>query len=160
MTQDHVRQSPIGFYLLGCAYIDAADKLVSEISDQAQAFRLAFDSPVRHLYAHGWELCLKACLFEQGIPPSVLKSRKFGHSLIALWRVVDRDRFAVLNLHARLEHVLHRLDRFHPTKLYAYPLTGYRNDFSLTYIREISQRFRLSRPMISRHFSAHAPRLL
>jgi hypothetical protein len=148
-----VRQSPIGFYNMGLSYLDAADHLTNRQLDATDGFHLPFEGPIRHLYSHSWELFLKACLFEQGELPSDLKYEP-GHRLVNAWDQVDKDRFAVFKLSPRTRDFLARLDAYHPTKFYAYPITGFRQDFSLTYIRAASQRFRLTRKRAGQLFGS------
>ena len=140
-----MRQSPIGFFNLGVSYLDAADALTRKQFDKADTFQLFFDSPIRHLYAHAWELFLKACIFRQGMKPSEMK-RKIGHSLTKAWDEVDKSRFALLDLHPQTRTVPEVLDQFHmPPRMYAYPITGSRREFTITFVRAASQRFRISR---------------
>lgn len=145
------RQSPIGFFNLGLSYLDAADILSQRHLDSGDSFRLRFEHPLRHLYAHAWELFLKACLFQQGWTPAQMK-RKIGHNLSKAWDEIERGRFAELDLHSDTRIVPEMLDQFHPTKQYAYPETGSRREFSIPYIRAASQRFRLSREEVRRLF--------
>ena len=142
-----IRQSPIGFYNLGLSYLAAADALTEKQSDKADSFRLAFDSPIQHLYAHGWELCLKACIFQQGTLPSDMK-RSLGHSLATAWDRVDKVKFADLDLNPRTCQIVELLDELHPTKLFAYPVRGARQEWSIIFMRENSRRFRLPRTKI------------
>lgn len=146
------RQTPLGYFNMALSYLDAADELTRRLVDKSDPFRLAFESPIRHLYAHAWELALKACLIRQGMKPDDVK-KTFGHKLVPAWEAVDRKRFATLDLHDGTRIVPEVLDQFHPTKLYAYPVTGFRREFSLTYIRGASQRFRIDRPTILELFS-------
>lgn len=148
-----IRQSPIGFFNLGLSYLDAADVLARKQLDENDRFQLAFDSPIRHLYAHAWELILKACVFTQGMKPSEMK-RKIGHSLSKAWDLVDKTKFAVLDLNAKTRIVPEVLDQFHmPPRMYAYPITGSRREFSIAYIRAASDRFKISRAEILELFS-------
>lgn len=145
------RQSPIGFFLLAESYLDAADALFVAMNTGEARLKLAFEHPVRHLYAHAWELALKACLARQGMKASEMK-KKLGHRLTAAWDRVDKAHFAALDLNPRTRIVPEVLDQFHPTKFYAYPVTGLRREFSLSYLRAATQRFRLPRAEIQRLF--------
>ena len=144
---EHERQSPIGYFTMALAYLDAADELTRRQVDRDDPFRLAFESPIRHLYAHTWELALKSCLFRQGMKPAEMKT-KVSHNLTKAWDRVDRTRFAPLRLADHVRIMPEALDRYHPTKLYAYPVTGFRREFSLGYIRDAAQRFRISTGLI------------
>lgn len=146
-----IRQSPIGFYNLGLSYLQAADEVVRSHLDDESLFALSFEHPIRHLYAHGWELCLKACLYQQGNRPSEIKTW-IGHRLTMAWDAVDKERFAELRLTPDTRHFVELLDDFHPTKFYAYPITGVRREHTLTYVRAASKRFYLARPAISKLF--------
>ena len=76
--------SPLGWHLLGKANLKAAEHLV------ASGVRLRFEDPIRSLFAHAWELNLKACLRRQGLPAEAVRI-EFGHDLLqpfsenALW---------------------------------------------------------------------------
>jgi hypothetical protein len=139
---------------MGVAYVSAGDELARRHFDVEEPFRLQFEGPMRHLYAHGWELCLKACLFQQGTLPSELKYDP-GHRLVSAWDAVDKERFAALNLTPATRHFTALLDRYHPTKYYAYPIGGARSDFTVAYVRAASQRFHIAREIISQMFGAH-----
>lgn len=140
-----MRQSPMGFFNLGISYLEAADALAERHLDKLDRFKLTFDSPIRHLYAHAWELVLKACLFRQGMKPSEMK-RTIGHSLTKAWDAIERPRFAPLNLNAKTRIVPEILDQFHMSpRMYAYPITGIRREFTIPYVRDASQRFKISR---------------
>lgn len=140
------RQTPQGLFNLALSYLDAADELTRRLVDRHNPLKLSFESPVRHLYAHTWELALKACLFRQGLTPVQLK--RIGHNLTKAWDLVDHRRFAALRLTPRVRIMPEVLDQFHPTRIYAYPVSGYRQEFTLVYIRDASQRFRLTRTEI------------
>jgi len=151
LRETDARQSPVGFYNLGLDYLAAADAIAGKHLDREDPFKLAFESPIRHLYAHAWELFLKACIFQQGMRPSQIK-RTIGHSLTKAWEAVDKERFEVLDLHPGTRLLMEGLDQFHPSRMDAYPVTGYRRQFTLTYLRAASQRFRISRAEIARLF--------
>lgn len=146
LAEWEARQSPIGFYNLALSYLEAADTLTNLITDPGIETRpvLIFDAPVRHLYAQTWELSLKACLFAQGIRPTKLK-KDFGHNILRAWKRVDKVRFTKLNLTAETEGIADHLGLYHSERQFAYPITGVRQYLPLSYFREQSQRFRLSR---------------
>lgn len=146
-----VRQSPIGFFLLGIDYLTAAEAITVRHIAVDDPFHLRFELPIRHMYAHAWELCLKACLFQQGFLPSTLK-HNVGHSLTAAWDKVDKQRFAIFDLQPRTRLIAERLDRYHPTKMYAYPITGSRTDWGLPYLRSSSRRFKIQLSDVQQHF--------
>ena len=143
------RQSPIGFFNLAISYLDAADELTNRIHDTVSEghLHLNFDSPVRHLYAHGWELALKACLFAQGVRPAKLK-KDYGHKILRTWKAVDKDRFSRLDLSDDTEAVAAHLSYYHAEKLFAYPLTGLREYLPLAFLKAQSERFRIDRAEI------------
>jgi hypothetical protein len=143
------RQSPVGFFNLALSYLDTADELTSRIIDTAPDDRLhlMFDSPIRHLYGHTWELALKACLFAQGIRPHKLKN-DFRHNVLKAWKRVDKVRFARLNFTPTSEEIARHLGFYHSGKMFAYPITGVREYLPLALFRTESQRFRISRPEI------------
>ena len=151
LKEQDARQSPVGFYILGLAYLDAADELAGRYLDPGDPFRLSSESPIRHLYAHAWELFLKACVFKQGCRPSEFK-RTIGHSLTMAWDVVEKASFQMLDLHPDTRVLVEGLDQFHPTRMYAYPVTGLRREFTLPYVRDVSKRFRIPRAEILRLF--------
>ena len=148
---DDFRQTPIGFYNLGLAYLEAADALAEKELSKDDRFSLAFDHPIRHLYAHAWELFQKACLAAQGMKPSKMRNR-FGHSLAKAWDAIDKERFEILDLHPGTRLFAENLDGFHPTKKYAYPEVGYRQDYTLSYLRAAFERFKINRAEILRLF--------
>jgi len=145
------RQSPVGFYILGFAYLDAADVLASKHLDGGDPFSLTSESPIRHLYAHAWELFLKACIFKQGMRPSGFK-KAIGHSLVRAWDAIDKVRFAGLALHPDTRRLMEGMDQFHPTRMYAYPVAGPRREFTVSYVRDASKRFRIPRAEIIQLF--------
>lgn len=152
LKEQDARQTPVGFYILGLAYLNAADELTSRFLDASDPFKLTSESPIRHLYAHAWELFLKACVFKQGARPSEFK-KALGHSLTSAWDAVDKLRFSRLDLHTDTRLLMEGLDQFHPTRMYAYPVTGFRREFSLPYVRDATQRFRIPRPEVVRLFT-------
>lgn len=150
------RQSPVGFFTLALSYLDAANELTSRIHAPADAghLHLTFDSPVRHLYAHSWELALKACLFAQGVRPSKLK-KDYGHNVLRAWKAVDKARFGRLDLSSETEAVAAHLSYYHSEKLFAYPLTGLREYLPLRFLEAQSERFRIGRMEIIGLFTSN-----
>ena len=151
------RQSPVGFFNMALSYLEAADVLTDRIHAPAKADRpdLAFDCPVRHLYAQTWELALKACLFAQGVMPFKLKN-DYGHNVLRAWKRVDKERFARLDLSSATEVIADHLGYYHSEKMFAYPVTGIREYLPLNYLKAESQRFRVGRPEIIALFMAGA----
>lgn len=149
------RQSPVGFYNMALSYLEAADVLTERIHAPAKEDRpnLVFDSPVRHLYAHTWELALKACLFAQGVRPIKLK-KDYVHNILRAWRHVEKERFGRLNLSPETEAIADHLGYYHAEKMFAYPVTGIREYLPLNYLKAESQRFRISGPEIIGLFMA------
>lgn len=145
-------QTPLLFYNVGLAYLDAADHLTASLQGPPYGFRLLFDEPVRHLYAHALEMFQKACLFEQGFTPQEMKTR-FSHRLVKAWDAIDRTHFSELRLDEDSRAIAEWLDIFHPTKEYAYPYTGYKMELSLEQLRDGLSRFRIARAEILRLFS-------
>lgn len=145
-------QTPLMFYIVGLSYLDAADHLTASLQGPPYSFRLAFDEPVRHLYAHALEMFQKACLFQQGMTPTEMKQR-FGHWLVKAWDQIDRPRFAELQLDDESRAYAEWLDVYHPTKEYAYPYTGYKSELSLEQLRDGLKRFRIPRDVQFRLFS-------
>lgn len=145
-------QTPLLFYNVGLSYLDAADHLTTSLQGPPYRFRLPFDVPVRHLYAHALEMFQKACLFEQGVSPQEMKTR-FSHRLVEAWDAIDGGRFRELRLDDESRAIAEWLDNFHPTKEYAYPYTGYKRELSLEQLRDGLSRFRISRAVIHRLFS-------
>lgn len=150
------RQSPVGFFNLALSYLDAANELTNRIQapTDGEHLHLTFDSPVRHLYAHSWELALKACLFAQGVRPSRLK-KDFGHNVLRAWRAVDKARFSQLDLSSETEAVAAHLSYYHSGKLFAYPLTGLREYLPLGFLGNQSERFRIGRMEIIDLFTSN-----
>lgn len=148
------RHSPIGFYNLALSYLETADDLVGRIHApiKEQKLQLAFDCPIRHLYAHTWELALKACLFAQGIRPYKLKN-DFGHRLLKAWKSVDKDRFAILRFTPETECIASHLGFYHSEKMFAYPTNGVRPYLPLKQIKAESQRFRIERSEVNDLFA-------
>lgn len=140
------------FYAVGLSYLDAADHLTASLAGPPYKLRLAFDEPVRHLYAHAWEMFQKACLFQQGMTPIEIK-QQFGHWLVKAWEKIDRSRFSDLQLDDASREYAEWLDHFHPTKEYAYPYTGYKVELSLEQLRDGLKRFRIARDVQLRLFS-------
>lgn len=130
--------SPLGWHLVGVANLDAAEELVG------QGVKLAFEDPIRSLFAHAWELNLKACLRRQGFDAEDVR-KQFGHDLIALWDAVDRPKFPHLRLRDELRAFIERIGFYHRNRLYAYPIRGFRNEYSLAYVRDTSSRLRIPR---------------
>jgi hypothetical protein len=147
-----IRQSPIGFFNLGLSFLAAADALTEKADNKNDSFRLSFDSPIQHLYAHGWELCLKACIFQQGELPSQMKN-KIGHNLTEAWDQIDKVKFSVLKLTPESRQIVELLDTLHSTRLFAYPITGIRQQWSVTFMHSSSKRFRISRKQIIQLFA-------
>lgn len=129
--------SPLGWHLVAVANLDAAEHLVAE------NVKLRFEDPVRSLFAHAWELTLKACLRRQGCDAEQIR-KDYGHDLPRLWDAISRNEFPALALVDGLQPFIERIGYYHRNRLYAYPLRGFRNDFSLTYIRATSSRLRLA----------------
>jgi hypothetical protein len=142
----------VGTFNLALSYLDAADHLEQSLRKPSPSIHLAFEHPVRFLYAHTWELALKACLLRQGISQQDLKGQ-FGHKLTKIWDAIDRPRFPELRLDDRLRIIPEQLDRYHPSREYAYLVTGHKVDFTLSYVRTVSQRFRVPRATILDYFS-------
>lgn len=136
------RQTPFGFFILGQSYLQSANLLAAALEDPAAKFEPQYKHPIRHLYAHGWELCLKACLFEQGQKPSQFKG-SVVHSLTKAWERIERDQFEPLNLTDDLARLLEVMEEYHPAKLYAYPESGGQVMPSFRYLREASERLLL-----------------
>lgn len=130
----------MGWYNLALANLDAADHLI------ASNAKLLFDEPIRALYAHSWELALKACLRKQGFAPSQIRKR-FGHRLDNIWNVVDRDRFYQLQLRDELDGFINHLTFYNSNRLYAYPLAGMRRELDIDYLRATSSRLRVPRAL-------------
>lgn len=129
--------SPLGWHLLGKANLEAAEHLV------ASGVRLRFEDPIRSLFAHAWELNLKACIRRQGLTAEAVRI-EFGHDLLRLWDAIDRARFPLLQLRSELRGFVEHVAFYHRNRLYAYPIRGFRNEHSLTYVRATSSRFHLS----------------
>lgn len=129
--------SPLGWHLVGIANLDAAEELV------ASKVKLRFEDPVRSLFAHAWELNLKACLRRQGASAETVRI-KYGHDLLQLWDAIDRSQFPLLNLRDELRPFVEHVAFYHRNRLYAYPIRGFRNEHSLQYVRATSSRFRLA----------------
>lgn len=151
-SKSDAKQSPLGFFTLGQSYIQSANVLAVALEDPANDFKPSYHHPVRHLYAHGWELCLKACLLEQGWQPSRVRD-KFGHKLCEVWKYVERDRFPSLRLTDDLERVLRAMDQCHPSKLYAYPVADWQIFVTFRYLKEVSERLLISMPEVKLTFS-------
>ena len=128
----------IGWYNLAIANLNAADQLT------AMNAKSSFDEPIRSLYAHAWELALKACLRKQGYTPSQIR-KSFGHRLDKIWVAVDRERFDQLQLRDELISFINHLTFYNANRLYAYPLTGMRRELELSFVRATSSRLRISR---------------
>ena len=129
--------SPLGWHLVGVANLDAAEELV------AARVKLRFEDPIRSLFAHAWELNLKACLRRQGLTAEDVR-KQFGHDLLKLWEAIDRSRFPLLQLRDELRGFVEHLAFYHRNRLYAYPIRGVRNEHPLNYMRATSARFRLA----------------
>ena len=129
----------IGWYNLAITNLDAADYLIT-----SNAMRISFEEPIRALYAHAWELVLKACLRKQGLSPSQIR-KLYGHRLDKIWISVDRERFGLLQLRDELDPFIQHLTFYHANRLYAYPLAGMRRELSLDYLRATSSRLRIPR---------------
>lgn len=129
--------SPLGWNLVGLSNLDAAEELV------AAGVKLRFEDPIRSLFAHAWELNLKACLRRQGREAEELR-KQYGHDLLMLWDAIERDRFPLLRLRDELRGFVEHLAFYHRNRLYAYSIRGFRNEHTLTYVRATSARFRLS----------------
>jgi hypothetical protein len=129
--------SPIGWHLVGKANLDAAEELV------ASGVKLRFEDPIRSLFAHAWELNLKACLRRQGMSAEEVR-KQFGHVLLGLWDAIDRSQFPLLQLRDELRGFVEHIAFYHRNRLYAYPIRGFRNEHTLTYVRATSARLRLS----------------
>ncbi len=152
MEDEIERQSPMAFCNVGLSYLEGAEDLASRHLDPRIRFKLSHDLPIFHLYAHGWELVLKACLREQGMSAAELRS-KIRHNLTKAWDSVDKERFAALRLTPETRAVIQVLDWYHPTKLFAYPYTGNRREIELDELTAVSRRLHLSRPDRLRLFS-------
>ena len=129
----------LGWFNLAMSNLAAADFLESE-----KAKELPFHDPIRGLYAHAWELVLKACLRSQGLGVDEIRS-KFGHDLRAIWDAVDRPRFPLLQLRDELDTFIDHLGFYHQNRLYAYPLAGSKRELELSFLRATSSRLRMSR---------------
>jgi hypothetical protein len=110
--------------LVGVANLDAAEELV------AARVKLRFEDPIRSLFAHAWELNLKACLRRQDLTAEDVR-KQFGHDLLRLWDAIDRSRFPLLQLRDELRGFVEHLAFYHLNRLYAYPIRGVRNEHSL-----------------------------
>jgi hypothetical protein len=140
--KDREDLSPLGYYNTSISFLDAGD-LVSERS-------VSFDAPARALYAHAWELTLKACLRVQGQSIEEIR-RKIGHDLVKAYDDVDVERFTELNLwEARF--LMEQLNDFHLERLNFYPKAGAFNVLHLADVRDWSRRLRLDRPVAIRLF--------
>ncbi len=130
--------TPLEWHRVGKAYLDAAEELV------ASRIELDFEEPIRALFAHAWEMNLKACLRCQGMTVIVVR-RKFGHDLMALWNATDRAKFPLLDLRDELGSFINRLSVSHSKRLYSYPRQEFKNEHGLSYLRAASSRLRLTR---------------
>ena len=139
--------SPLGWHNVGVAYLDAAEELV------ASKIRPNFEAPIRSLFAHAWELSLKACLRRQGMDAENVR-KQFGHDLIKLWDAVDRPRFGHLSLRDELRFFIESLAFQHRNRLYAYPIRGFKQEHSLDYVRATSSRLRLPRVLALETFGS------
>jgi hypothetical protein len=84
MEDEEIDRSPsIGLFLSGESYFLSAQYLRK--GQESNSLRLRFDMPVYYLYSHALELILKGFLRSKGVSIGQLRSRKFGHSLQALW---------------------------------------------------------------------------
>jgi len=142
----------MAFCNVGLSYLEAADQLAARQLDKRDPFKLSFDLPILHLYAHAWELVQKACLRQHGMSADELKL-KVGHRLTKGWDLIDKERFAALCLTPDIRPIVEALDWYHPTKLFAYPYTGSRREIDLAKLTEVSKRLHLSRADRSRLFS-------
>jgi hypothetical protein len=142
MDEEIERRSPMAFFNVGLSYLEAADELAHRQLDRSVPFKLRFELPILHLYAHAWELVQKACLRQQGVSADELKL-KIRHNLTKGWDLIDKDRFAALRLTPDTRPVVEVLDWYHPTKLFAYPYTGARREIDLGKLTDVSKRLHL-----------------
>ncbi|MBM6577125.1 hypothetical protein KCP91_12150 [Microvirga sp. SRT01] len=130
--------TPLGWHLVGTSYLDAAEELVGG------EIKLRFEDPIRSLFAHAWELNLKACLRKQGHTADAVRL-KYGHDLLKIWDAIDRNQFPLLQLRDEVRHYVEHIAFYHRNRFYAYPLRGRRNEHTLQYVRATSSRLRLPR---------------
>ena len=136
--------SPLGYYNIAVSFLDAADIIL-------EAKHLIFEAPVRTLYAHAWELTLKACLRVQGESVENLR-RKFGHDLAKAYARVDLQRFEELKL-ASASFLIDQLNPYHRERLHFYPKSGPFTVIAIEEVRDKSRNLRIDRRAACRLFS-------
>jgi len=134
--------SPLGYYNVGQSYLDAAE-LVRER-------RLPFEGPARAMYAHAWELTLKACLRVQGQSVSHIHN-VIRHDLVKAYDAIDLDRFSDLKLIVA-RFLVEQLNDFHLERINFYPKAGSFNVLNLDDVGDWSRRLRLERNIASKLF--------
>lgn len=117
------RSRPIGVFLSGQSYLDAAQHL--HRAYEAGELRLRFEMPLYYLYCHAIELILKAFLRAKGMSAQRLASREFGHNLIVLWNACAAEGVQSHPVaDAFLEQVIELLDPFAQDFEFRYLKTG------------------------------------
>lgn len=76
---DESQNLALAFWRRSKEFFEAANLVAEAAGDRVSI-------PAYYLWAHSIELSLKVFLITQGVSLHELKSRKFGHSLMALWQ--------------------------------------------------------------------------
>ena len=145
--------SPIGMYNFGLSYLHCADRLVMA-SDRKTPDRLilAFDHPVRHLYAHTLELFLMACLLKQGKSANYVRN-KIGHDLKKAYCALDPAWNTIFDTDLQFRGMVEIIGNMHIERLYSYLETGTFLDIDRAYLYRLFRRFDLSRETIFKLFA-------
>ena len=80
---DPSRTTPIGLLRYSTEFLEAAG-IVDEHMGSRSGYETIAPIPVMFLTGHAIELALKAFLLKHGVTLTELRSRKFGHNLVAL----------------------------------------------------------------------------
>jgi hypothetical protein len=117
-----------------------------EFSDAARAVRIANKNkvslPAYYLLGHSIELSLKAFLLARGVTFKELKSKKYGHDLMALLSAARRHRLGTeVPLKARDIGLIQLLNFEYVAKRYEYRETGIYQIPDAALAQDVADRF-------------------
>jgi hypothetical protein len=119
--------TPFAFLRLASEYLTAADSVLQPTSSPAEELRQRLSLPAFFLVGHAIELALKAFLLARGSTVSQLRSRAYGHSLIALLAEARRRKLGKLVKLSRDElAAIHVLNQMYAAKEFEYVVNGVR----------------------------------
>lgn len=122
-TPKESRTSPLGLLITGKDFKRACEIISEKYPDRHSSLPNMDLYKVRlYLIGHAFELLFKSILLQCGVALAVLKSKKFGHDIIALENKIEE--FALFPLSETEKALLNLLNEYYKEKDFEYHVRG------------------------------------